>query len=67
MNKEVRNGLGLVAIAAVVWLIGLSIGSGTAVDAGGQQVAELLTGAAGLLTIGGLIVVAVGLFRSTDR
>lgn len=58
MNKETRQGLGLVVVAVALALVGAALDLGPA---------DRLVFAAGvLLAIGGLVVVAVGLFRTSD-
>lgn len=57
MTKEVRQGLGLLAVALICLLLGLA--------AGGADAARILNPAALLFGIGGLVLVAVGLFRTS--
>lgn len=59
MRKEVGQGLGLLAVAAICGLLAL-----TASD--DSQVGAVAGGAALLFALGGLVLVAVGLLRRQD-
>lgn len=54
MTKEVRQGLGLVCVALIALLVSL---------AASEDIGRFLRGAALLFGVGGLIIIAVGLFR----
>lgn len=56
MRTEVRQGLGLLAIAAICLLIALAMGAS-------EGAGPVVRGAAILFAIGGLVLVAIGLLR----
>lgn len=56
MTKELRQGLGLLVVAAAIGLLWIAVGGDVPV----------IGGAALLFALGGLFVVAVGLFRGDD-
>lgn len=62
VTTNVRNGLSLLAVAAICELIALAMGVG---DATPGDPADLAQGAAILFAIGGLALIVVGLIKKT--
>lgn len=54
MSDNTRKGLGLLAVAAALWIVSLG---------GDNQFMKVVSGAAVLFALGGLLVVAIGLLR----
>lgn len=54
MSDNTRKGLGLLAIAAALWIVSLG---------GDNPFMEVVSGAAVLFALGGLLVAALGLLR----